>query len=284
MRLALGRSRIAMRHSSTLALATLALLASSGCVTQATGHAFALDRWIDNPGPPGAVAKVTGASIAVLEDRLSVVVAVERQDAREQFFAAPLQDGGAASHERRFAPVEITALPETLVPVFYTTRVPGEDGFAHRSERFWAFLQVASSAAILDHDNGAWNPAQPLIPTRADFERGAFVSASRDGRGSLHFRVSVPDSGRRPVRETQWGFAPEIDDEARIAIESAPPSTGHVEPASCPWLFYLLSPLTLTLDAVPWVAEVALLPLTLPLNALVPLPAWVFPLVVFSGC
>ena len=241
----------------SLALALLALLAATpGCLTSASyDHLAQADNLtVESAKPHDPIGRVTGASVALLEGRLSLVVRIHGGDGPARFFATSLQGADVEAGDQTFGPVEITALPASVAPVLFVTK-----GAPHGRDE-WSCCVVSSDPAILLlSDSAAFATVGGRHPTRADLEHSVLVSTAvterlvalsrteKTYRATWQFWVSVAEQGGRRVHETEGGPVPEIEHERTATLATELHVTDRwavVELAG----FVTLLPITVPLD------------------------------------
>lgn len=218
-----------MKLETVLATALLGQLAatSSGCVTTALYDRLAKPQTeaITVPGSSAAVTRITGASVAMVESRLTLYVAVARKDGLPQIYAASLQghDVEGEGLADQLAPVSSPfELPVSACPVLFAAETDG--GFVNRDASFWANLRVSDDPSSVSSAT-----ARPL--GREDMEHAALISIHR-GEGLFHVSASVPDRPGRALEETPGGVRPVIDAEhesSSFVLEGPPATVEHTE-------------------------------------------------------
>jgi hypothetical protein len=186
------------------------LLTGPGCITVDTAECLTKPTTTKVDYRPDALVSVHDVSVAVVESRLSLVVAFERGGGGLSFWAAPLAGRDAETPTRGLAPVALASLPDSVVPIRFTNR--GE-GFTGHDADWWRLTEVGRHLQWWPTGENTWGKIQD-----SDLAEAALVSHERREEGrTWRFWVSLPD-GRKLVA-TPEGVVPEIDERDAAPIE-----------------------------------------------------------------
>jgi hypothetical protein len=250
------------------ALGLMALL--PGCITESAYTKMTAPIVDVEPTCPPAdkISEVAGASVAVVEDRLQLVLETTCLDGKHRFWAAPI--AGRDEEEpspRAFARLDVAALPTTVAPIRFVADV---DHFSGKNAAWWRERRVLAGP------EEAAGPERPLA--LADLESAALVSVKRAGDGCWEVQASVPDQRPREIVKAEDGVLPMIDarDDAAIVLRGpkTPAPIRHEQANVAGSLAFLaVSPVTLTADVAVGALEVGGIALLVPL-AVVTFPFW----------
>jgi hypothetical protein len=210
------------RRTAALVFGLLPLF--PGCVTAALEEKLTkpITHEERGPTPPAKIEKVTNASVAVIENRLELVLEVACHDHTKRFWATSL--AGRDEEEpapRAFVPLDLVELPDSIVPVRFLTDARGFQG---QDARWWRDRDVFASL-----DDGV----KPTPITRTDLESAALVSVTRDNDHEWHVWASVPYQTTRYLEETLQGLVPRIDEEDATPIVLHGPEAPILSKETC---------------------------------------------------